>query len=168
MFESPSRVASSNTFETQHAYQVLLRSRLTASLPISLQPRPSPSTAHPDRWVTIELSVFTYGPPLVGRLLCRGRLALSRIHPASSTEGRRSRQSARPLQRAVHPACTTGPRFSWQDAATTRTGLEESLLRRVTVAASINPLEPCSRWVSANSPSTRKFPLTLAPSQCSF
>jgi hypothetical protein len=40
---------------------------------------------------------------------------------------------------AVHSACTTGPRFSSQDAATTRTGLEDILLRRVTVAASVNP-----------------------------
>ncbi|XPS74610.1 hypothetical protein M3J09_006723 [Ascochyta lentis] len=69
-------------------------SRLTAYLPISLQPRPSPSTAHPDRWVAVKLPVLTYGPPLVGSVLCRGRLALSRTQPASSTEGRRSRQSA--------------------------------------------------------------------------
>lgn len=53
-----------------------------------------PSTAHPDRRDTVKLSVLTSRPLLAGLLLRRGRLALSRPRPASSTEGRRSRQSA--------------------------------------------------------------------------
>jgi hypothetical protein len=93
-FEVHLCIAFSDTLSRQYADQARLLPRLTPHLPISLQPCSSPLTAHPDRWVTIELLVLTYGMLLAGSLLCRERLALSRTHPASSTEGRGSRQSA--------------------------------------------------------------------------
>jgi hypothetical protein len=83
-----------DTPERSEARQTRRPPRLTPHLPINLHPRPSPSTAHPDPRDIVKLSVLTSRPLLVGLLLCRGRLALSRPHPASSTEGRRSRQSA--------------------------------------------------------------------------
>lgn len=167
MFEEPNRVVCSDTLETPQFYQVQLPSRLTAYLPISLQRRPrhqqptratgSPSSSR----CSLTACYWSEACCAVADLLYRGPI---RRHQQKAEEA----GCLRPLQRAVRSACTTGPRFSWQDAATTRTGPEEFLLRRVTVAASINPLEPCSRWVSANSPSTPTFPLTLAPSQCSL
>jgi hypothetical protein len=69
-------------------------------------------------------SVLTYGSLLVGSccavrdLLYRGPI---RRHQQKAGEA----GNLRLLQRAVHSACTTGPRFSWQDAATTRTGTRD-------------------------------------------
>ena len=113
VFEEQLCIALSDTLDRPDAHHVHRPPRLTQHLPIRLQHCPSPSTAHPDCWVTVKLPVLTYGPPLVGSLLCRGRLCS--IEAPSGVINRRQKKqaicafcSAQCIQRALLAPVSAG------------------------------------------------------------
>lgn len=160
VFQLPSRTAFSNIFTKPYTHQIAF---LKAGSVSPNQPATSSLAINsPPRRLGHLQALGAHLRSAIGRKPAVLWETCSIQDPSGVINRKQNKQatcalcSALCIQRAL-----LAPRFSWQDAATTRTGLEESLLRRVTVAASINPLEPCSRWVSARNPSTRNFPSLL-------